>query len=242
MMAKQPLPLKLVPLGLAAVTLSFPIQIMVLYGHSIFEFSAIWAKLTWLNLLIMFFNLTNGWLIFRASTLVVVSTPLLITTVFINNWVVAHSGIDFSMTQTIVASLGFLTLHLPLLTPSCKLVLLNPRQRWWLTAERKAIAIPVAVKPHRGSEFTATTFNLSKTGMFIPFETQVFRESSKDSLLPGKRVTLRLTLDQLWSIRCEGHVVRTALAQGNYPSGIGVQFSAMSYPHRRRLSQFLVAA
>ena len=239
MMFKQPMALIIVPVGLIGIALSFPLQIMSLYGHTFSEGAAILAKITWLNWLTMSFCLVNALLIFRGSAHVKWSLPLMFMVVIFNNLVVSYVGTDFSFGETLLASLGFLLFHSLLLTPDARRVLVNSKKQWWKNAKRISIALPVAVKPHYGSEFTATTFNLSQTGLFIPFDSQVFKEAQASTLRPGKKITLRLTLDQLRSIRCEGQVVRTTLAQGEYPSGIGLQFSEMKWVDRRRLTHFL---
>ncbi len=245
---RRPWPLVVVPVALVGIALGLPIQIMMIYEYSLWDVSGILSKLTWLNWVCIALILANAYLLYEAHRLVHWTVPISIIVITLNNWFVAHSGVDFSMLETALSSLGYLTLHGLLLGPGTLKVLNDQKMCWWKTAKRSQVSLPVSVLPHLGDEIETSTFDLSATGLYIPYESErengavpksIVKATKEVRILPGSLVTLRITLDQLRSIRCEGKVVRAALASGIYPAGLGIEFSKMPHSDRRRLASFL---
>ena len=153
---------------LIAVALSFPLQVMVIYGHGFSEWFSVLAKLTLINWMVITCAVFNGILVFRAAPVLKYTLPLMICLMAVNNWIVGTWHVDFSKTQTLFASAGFLVAHGVLLQKPIIALFLHPEKRWWLRAPRKQVEIQAFVSPFNGSAFKAKTFDLSENGVFIP--------------------------------------------------------------------------
>lgn len=234
-MSKRPYSLILLSFFLICIAIGFPLQIMFIYGHSISELGTIYDKLTWLNLLCMFFCLLNAYFLFEGMKIVHWTIPISLVIVTFNNFTVSRIGVDFTHSQTMVASLSFLMLYSLLFEPKAKAVLTGSLKKWWKNPPRYKLHLPISILPHCGIPFDSKTHDLSYGGFFIPYD----QSENSQKLLPGKKISIKLALDQLTNIRCEGHVVRVALAAGTYPSGMGVKFDNMNFSDRRLLKKYL---
>ncbi len=239
----KPMSLKILTVFFLAITISMPIQIMVLYQHSIFELSAALAKLTPLNWMVMVTSMVAAWLSFSVSPLSWVVIPFLCILVVQNNWLVAEIGTDYSAFQAGLASGLFLICSVsPLLLPQNRLIFGNPKLRWWLTPSRKKITLPVSMNLSkiRGNSYTelkSRTFDISETGAFVMFENF---ENSKTLPEVGSRFTVVLGKNP---IRCEVEVVRVNVynqdeeQRPNYPTGIGVKFKNLNASDRHKIKE-----
>lgn len=212
------------------IALSIPLQAMVIYGHEWRELSTALAKLTELNWLVVGGLIVGAGLLWQASPHTRWFVPLVIVLVAINNSVVGYYATDFTPTMTLLATLGFALMNLPLLHPDSLNVFLHPERRWWIRAERHRLAIPVAIEGTRLASLRAETFDLSETGAFIP---QV------RNIGVGDWITVRMTFGAFTQIRCQGRVVRRTEARGIYPAGVGIQFEGVSWRQRRELRKCL---
>jgi hypothetical protein len=241
-MEKRPLPLTILGTTLCGIAISFPIQIIFLYGYQPTEWRAILSNLSLSNQLVMILLVTSAIAIFRASRLLMILTPLTIAAVFWNNWVVGSYGFDFSLTTTLSMSSLFSLSHLLLLTPSSRELLKNPEKRWWLTEKRINHRVPVLINPLNGPTFTTQTFNISRSGAFIAFMKPATLDSIgsfPSEIKAGQDLSVRLKLGDFFDIRCGAHVVRSSKATGDYPAGIGIQFDALSSKDKRTLKAYL---
>lgn len=229
-MRRRPRVMLYLSLLFGALALAIPLQAMVIYGHDWHELSTALAKLTELNWLVVGSLLCGAVLLWQASPHIRWFVPLVIGLVAINNFVVGYYATDFSATLTLLATLGFALMNLPLLHPDSINVFLHPERRWWMRAERHRLAIPVAIEGTRLASLRAETYDLSETGAFIP---QV------RNIGVGDWITVRMTFGALTQIRCQGRVVRRTEARGIYPAGVGIRFEGVSWRQRRELRKCL---
>lgn len=247
-MMTRPKTLDLFGLFLVGVAISFPIQIMVIYGHGPTEWFAVAEKLTFLNWLVMASALLNALLVWRASPALKYTVPLMIGLVAGNNWIVAHWHVDYSPTQAWTASLLFVGLHGVLFRKPILHLIVHPEKRWWLRPPRKIVEVSAYVSPFNGTAFKAKTFDISENGAFIPFSTDEILKGTKGDQRRARnkkigvddRVTLCLTLG-LAQIRCDARIVRTTDAKGIYPAGIGLTFDKLPRQQRRELRRYIEA-
>jgi len=231
-MLVRPKILEFFSIFLIAVAVSFPIQIMMIYGHGPMELPQVFAKLTVLNWIVMFAALTNAALVYRAAPALKYTVPLMIVFVAINNWIIGKWHVDYSQTQAMTASGFFILAHGPLFKKSIFGLINHPEKRWWLRPMRKKTQVSAYVSPFNGLAFKAKTFDLSETGAFIPM--------SSDSLPAhvDDRVNLCLTLG-LAQIRCSARIVRSTSAKGNYPAGIALNFDKLPWTEKRELRRYI---
>lgn len=226
-MQRRPIVLRFLSLALLGVAVAMPAQIMLIYGHDFNEFSAVLSKLTIFNWLVIFGCVACAYAVNRASPHSAKAMGLLTLVVAANNFFVGYYAVDYSPWTALVSAVGFSALNLPLYRPDVRQLLKHPRMRWWLNSRRYRMAVPVVIGCSRRSPVRAETFDLSETGVFIPFK--------ETHLRPGDQLSLRLTFGTFSQMRCEGKVVRRTESRGNYPAGVGVEFTDVGWRLKRQL-------
>lgn len=218
-MPNKPKFIKFMSIVFALLAISFPVQIMFMFGYMPWEFVSIATKLTPLNYILIGFFFYASYLTYKTNKLVFIMLPFLNFFVFLNNFVVAEYGQVFTHAQTIVASTAFLLVTLSFYQKDIYNVYNDLKFRWWLTSPRFKEQMPVIIS-YQGEDFRCTTFDISRTGMFIKTDDlyKVFKiENNKDieiKFIVGKK-----------SIILQAQVVRKSIAKGQYPAGIGVHFN-----------------
>jgi hypothetical protein len=240
---------------LCLVAVSFPVQIMILYGHSPSEGGAIAAKLAPLNWAVIVFAPLTAWLAFRASAWLMAALPVLVAVVIYNNWLVGQIGADYSPLMTLLGSVAFIATIGATLTRDSLRVLLSPRSRWWLTPTRHKLELPVRLKflSRAGlkkapvsvdayNEFYIRTYDLSEGG--AEQEAKAFRafQAILKNLAVGTQCYVCLPLKDVSFIQCRAEVVRNTNGRGAYPAGVGLRFLGLSWNERRRLQHYLDGA
>jgi hypothetical protein len=245
---------------LIGLAVSFPVQIMFLYGHSPLEFMAVASKISLLNWVSIACLVWTAVLLMRASPLVKYSIPVTIVAVTANNWVVGQMEMDYSPVTASLATLGFISVHVVLCRETIVDLLTHPEKRWWLRPSRHKVEVQAYVSPLNGVAFKAKTFEISESGVFIPMDDSLIsaaiempevakkekdgtknRLKEKVKITPLKvndRITLCLTFG-LSQIRCDALVVRRTDARGLYPEGVGLRFEGISRSQRRDLKRYL---
>ncbi len=215
--------------------LSFPVQVMWLYGHGFSETGAIFTKLTTLNWLVLSGLLVGSYLYLQASRWIVYFAPVFLTIVFYNNYQVGVFAQDFSMLQTSLATLGASLLFVPLLMPSSQVILKDPKRRWWRRSKRYHAEVAATLNPFVGEMIQARTYDISQTGTFLVLD------GGADQPCPkvGDTVRLSFNINGMKRIRCEAVVVRIAEPQGNYPRGIGLRFLEFEKMHQKSFEKLL---
>lgn len=235
-MRRRPKLLLLIALGFLGIVISFPIQVSLLYGHGFAEVTTALSKISLLNYLVAFALMANIPLILRASQWLWASLPMTILLVTWNNWVVAATGQDFSMATTWLATGSFVALACFVFLPPVWSLLREPQKRWWLQAPRKEVSLPMVLEPVRGTSIQTQTFDLSRTGAFVPFEAL---DKQSHPVRLGDVITVKFNLGSLSRISCHARVVRKAVSTGHYPAGIGLQFMEMKRGHERLLRDYV---
>ena len=229
-MRHRPRGLTFVAVAFVAVALAMPLQVTFIYGHDFSEWTAIFAKLTWLNWCVCAGLFGGAALLWRASPYVLWSLPALFVLVAVNNSVVIYYSTDYAAWLVVVATLGFAALNLPLLDPDVMSILHRPERRWWLSADRVRMSLPVAIEGTRLAPIKGETFNVSATGICVPHVNAVG---------VGDWITVRMTFGAFTQFRCQGRVVRRSDAKGEYPDGIGIEFVAVPWRQKRELRRHL---
>ena len=241
-MKNRPRSLVLLSGVLLAIAASFPAQIMLLHGHSPLEAGEILAQLAPFNWAVIAVSLVFAVLAFRASRATIYAAPLFVAVTSWNNWLVCELQPGASLAGTGAASLlAALAAFGPLAVPSVRRVLRNPRLRWWRTPSRKRVALTAKVRPVKGGEVSAVTFDLSESGAFIATEHASWDRLRQGShaLEVGAHCSLKLDLDSYRALHCIAKVIRHTEARGNYPGGFALHFEGLSTEDRRVLGRFL---
>ncbi len=220
--------------ALVLIALSFPLQVMVLYGHHWSEWGAVFNKFTFLNWLVIGSLLLGAYFYYQASRAIVLIAPVLLVLVAVNNYLVGQFAGDFSLLQTSLGTIGCGLLFAPLALPSSVLVLKDPRRRWWLRSKRLHKRVPATLNPFVGDMIQSHTFDVSQTGAFICLQ-------DLQSVLPkvGDTVRVSFNVSTMKKIRCEAVVVRISEAKGHYPRGIGLRFTEIHKAHERSFENLL---
>lgn len=233
----RPMTLTLMSLMYWGIAISFPLQIMWLYGYTPSEVEGVVSKLTILNWAVMAAATLTGMWIAQASPLALKAAPIVIALVAINNYIVGSYAIDYSFETSALATILFAFAHVPLFLPRMRLVLNNPTQQWWRTASRQKIRLPILVGAAKHPQLLTETFDLSETGLFIPLTEKV--RTRGQAFNPAEKLRLNFNLGALSQITCEGVVVRKQGPRGQYPAGFGIQFTKMPVHQRRALRRYL---
>jgi hypothetical protein len=236
-MRKRPKTLVAFALFLVMVGLSFPIQVMMIYGHSPLEMESIFSKISSLNILVMALCFVSAITVYGAMTAAKVCVPMLLVAVGFNNGYVGSVGEDYSLVQTFAATVAFFAVHLNLLRSDILLLINEPEKRWWLTSPRKKVDLPMTLTAFKEqSIIRSRTFDLSERGTFIPFNQTL---DPLTGLKVEDMLQICLNLGPLTPLRCEAKVVRIEEAKGLYPAGIGLEFTRMDFEEARRLKKYI---
>jgi PilZ domain len=242
-MNKRPIALTILSWFLVGVALSFPIQIMILFEHTEFnEIGEVFSKLTWLNILVMSIALTNAGLAYYAHPWLKQMSLIGFGVVTLNNIWVGYTGLNYSMTTSILSLLGYMGVHSMMLLPSVKTLLSSQTHRWWLTPQRYTLLLPIEVHPWKGQHFSTSTFDISENGAYMisdPSQGAWKQLNYSEPLKPGAELNIRFRIGTLNTIRCAAKVVRVGQANGKYPEGMGIQFKGLSRYQKQRIKSWL---
>lgn len=234
-MKKKPLLFSIVPLILIGICASFYFQTAFVLDANLTDYKLILTKLTFYNWLTIFFAIVSGIAILRSSHWSKFFIPMTIAIVFLNNYLVATYTNNFTKTQILLAAILFALLFTPLYTPKMRRVLFDRNMQWWKNAFRKKNKIPVSMRTDSGSYIQCQSHDVSKTGLFLRFDSESW------SLLPKKdeKVQLVLTLNPNVNIPCSATVVRLVESKGFYPRGMGLQIKEIKSMDQKILDSFL---
>lgn len=232
-MKTRPISLTVFAFFLVLVAATMPLQIMWLYQHNLSEWSLVLHKLSTLNILVIGLCLANSYLAWIGDPWLKYTVPIQLGAVTINNIFVSQIGNDFTTLETTLATIMFTAVHAVLLFTQASMVLGHPELRWWLIPERKKLVLPVNLKNNHGVTLLRS-FDISKTGMFLtPLSGS---ESPLWKFAPGTVVDITISSGLEGEIHLEAEVVRNCYdPKGNYPKGIGLQFSKSNLFERFKL-------
>ncbi|MEW6055513.1 MAG: PilZ domain-containing protein [Bdellovibrionota bacterium] len=243
----RPKRLTLVALFLLGIGLSFPVQIMLLYGHTPLEIPAIAAKFPPLNWLVMCLSVMSAFLVYRASPWMIAAIPVLTTAVLHNNWLVAEIGSDYPPFLVGTATGVFLLMMGMLMSKEIRALIVNPHLRWWYTPRRFRTELPVRLRvlgknpfqltARSQREFSTATYDLSEQGVFVlPPEDM---QAELANLNEGAVCSIKVSFQKFRVLECQAQVVRISQGHGGYPPGFGLRFLGMSAQKKRLLHEYL---
>lgn len=239
-MKKRPTLFNFYTLFFLSVAVSFPMQIMAIYGHSGSEASMIISKMSFLNWTVVGVCLLNAGLSYFGHWFLKLSLPISFFVVALNNFFVSKLANDFSPLATTLATLAFGLTSSYLFISKAKEVLNDQNKRWWLAPIRLKRTLPVWVQGPLGSPLLSKAFDISKSGAFLSHPS--LAEMGEDLTKPineGDQISLTLGLSGQKEFSCEAEVVRLCAPRGNYPGGIGIRFKQMSMANKWILDQIL---
>ncbi len=212
-MKNKPIGYNIFSVIFAIISISLPIQVAMLYGHSFSEFVMIYHKLNFLNLMVMAITMVNAILSFRVSMHLIWTLPLSVALISVNNSIVFLNGNDFAK-STIILSTAAYSLFI-LVTMKSKLFSLIETQdtHWWKVPTRYKKSIPVKLKLRDKELHLGSSYDLSQTGAFLQMRVGRFLYEK------GDVINVRIG-----NFRTKAKVVRLCKEQGTYPEGIGLQF------------------
>lgn len=239
-MKTKPFIFNILTVFFVGVALGVPIQIMMIYGHGPGELGMVWKKLTPFNLSVISACLVNAWYCYKSHPYLLVSVPVSIVIVGLNNWLVSRLGTDFNEQATLSATMGFAIASGSFIFTRALDAVNEPQLRWWQVPRRVEINLPVWIKWNGiDRPCLASTFDLSKTGVFISSLTDGVIATSSE-LAPGSIIDVEIGTDGENCIQCQATVIRKEFKKhGHYPSGMGIQFKAMGLFDRFRLYRML---
>lgn len=238
-MKYRPKSLILLSFILVCVGMSIPLQVAMLYEHTWSELGDIWNKLTYLNQAVMALCFLNAYFVFEGSRYAVHTTALLIPITVWNNYWVGLVATDYTMQTTMIGSAFFVLAHGLMLIPKARAVLTNPNNRWWRTAIRRKVEIPMMVSPWLHKEaFSTATFDISETGAFLRLNSNG-TSRIPDLLKPNDQIEIRFNIAGYYQVRCSAKVVRIEKGKGSYPPGMGIQFAEMATQDQKLLRRFV---
>lgn len=220
----------------ALIALSFPLQILFLYEHSLSEMPQALSKLTLLNWTVITGLAVGSILIYRGSTKMVPAAIAISILVLANNLMVGTFGEDFNLWQTLSASVLFGSLHFSFRHHQVQTLLQQPELRWWRTAYRQKLRIPVTLRTKNYHHLNFETFDISDSGIFIAVSPGMV--ASLKGLKIDEIGLLNMKFDTLTQIRCNARIARISDGAGNYPAGIGIEFVDLSAKDRKRIHRF----
>ena len=216
--------------------LGFPLQIFFINEHEWTELIPVFSELTLLNWFVMGALAAQIPLILRGSRFLSITVPLTGLLIAFNNWIVARVGFDYSMTQTVFATLGFTATQTLWFHPSIRILFVNPASRWWMTRVREQMQIPIQIWTTNGMPIVTSVYDISPGGVFVHFSIESLKQCG---IKVGDPIRLRLRLGSVYRLTAQARVVRFAKAQGKYPEGIGLKFVAMTRQDQMILERFL---
>lgn len=218
-MKTKPLFVPFMSLILILISISFPIQIAIIFDYNIFEFKAIFSKLTPLNYIVMTLLAYTSFLTYKMNPKVFILLPFLNLFVFINNFVVSEYGQLYGHTQTFAVSTVFLFFTLTYYRKDIYKVYHDLKFRYWLTTPRFKRNLPLEIYID-GKMIKSETFDISLTGLFIKADpsNQLF------DLKTHQDINI-VIIDKKKKIKLSAYIMRKCIAQGHYPAGIGVKIN-----------------
>jgi hypothetical protein len=218
-MKTKPISLSIYALIFLGIALSIPIQIMMLYEHSISEISLIISKMTPMNWAVVASTLMLSVGCFRASSSTWFLLPISVALIFINNLLVGQYAVDYSPFQASLASLLFMGLSLSFLATKGQDAISSPHLKWWMIPTRHRIALAIRMVSPDGVDNVVRSFDISSNGLFLAKSS----EKNSDELPLGKEVDICIGDKNGPTLKAQ--VVRLSKeTRGGYPPGVGLTF------------------
>ncbi len=228
-MKEKPIIFPLLALFFLGVTVSIPLQIALLYEHDLFSlahWSSIMMKVTPLNYAVMAIGLINAVLSFRVSPALKFFIPIGVFLTATNNLFVSLWGTDYSHLQASAATFGYLFVSYSYIFTKAQLALKDPKVQWWKIPTRYKQNFPVWIESRGKRKVLTTTYDISQTGTFLSAMNH-YTNNLMNELHIGEHINLYISTHR-GDLKVQGTVVRKEFhSRGNYPQGMGIQFSSL---------------
>jgi len=239
-MRKKPNLAYFVGAGFFILALGFPAQVALYYGHELAEWNFVLAKLSPFNWVVMLLSLVNAVLAWRMSPSLKWGVPLQMLLVAWNNGIVGLSGLNSSLLVTQSATLAFMAASSIFLLEPYRGVIQNPNRRWWRTAARVRMSLPLLAHSPLGLSIKAHCYDLSEGGLFVRLAEDLVGSAAEGALEPGRVLDIRLQINHIQVLNLRAKIVRNVKSpRGFYPSGLGLEFLSLSQYQKKLLSQLV---
>ena len=170
-MKTKPYFLKLIPYALLAMSIGYPVQVVILYGLSIFKIKYAFMLLTPLDTISMVLLMISSVFAFFMDRKIYGVIPVAASCIFINNIIVATTSRFYGPVEAGFATLLFIAILAPLYLESNEKLMYDKSMRWWKPAKRVMSASSIRIVTTRKGIF-AKTLDISKSGLFIRISDQ----------------------------------------------------------------------
>lgn len=222
-MEKKPMIFNFLSLLFLSIALGIPLQIMALYQHDLSSFLLIMSKITDLNWIMISFSIVISIGLYKVNKYVLFVMPILIISVFINNYFVSKLGFDFSQNETLLASILFLIPAVYIYKLDILDCLLAPQAHWWKRGPRRNIELNASIEGLGISMKHLKTFDISNTGAFILLSESEIKELSKFENRGKLKLNFSLSNNEV--LYLDASLIRAGANKGHYPAGVGVRFN-----------------
>jgi hypothetical protein len=220
---KKPLWIKLLSLFLWINAIGMPLQVMVIFGHPPTEFTAIWAKLTLQNKVVMAMSPVAAYGLQRVTRWGWFAIMSFITVALFNNIILLQFPTPIPKYMVFLATLVLAGAGSWFLRPSVVSFFQNVHVHWWKPAPRYSSSLPVELEIGDDGRLTSTAYNISKTGIFVA--------TPKISMKTGDIVNVKIGFERK-IIRGLASVVRYGKGSSSYPEGFGLRFLKLTIADR----------
>lgn len=232
-MKKRPTILVVMGVLLAGMALAAPLHIIILDGLGFSEMHMVFARFTAFQWLVFLLASTAAFLVVQASQWVRVVLPAL-TMIVLGHHFANWQHHEASIINMSLATVGFLALNVPLLHPNIFTLMNHPERRWWRSAPRKVVELPIFLGGCLKGTVRSKTYEISESGAYVVFPPGPMPHFQIDEV-----VSVCLTIGVLKQIRCTGRVVRIEEPIGRYPRGLAVEFDSLDWESKRDLRRFV---
>lgn len=110
---------------------------------------------------------------------------------------------------------------------------------------RKKIPLPVSISSRLNQNFTTFCYDISLSGFFVSTKDIQMSLDAQGlkwediKIHSGNEVDIKIQIGTFRFIKCSAKIVRIQEAKGNYPSGVGFQFSDMNFQDRSWLRKLM---
>jgi hypothetical protein len=220
---KKPLWVVLLAVALWLNTAGMPVQVMFWFGHGPTEWAAILAKLTLQNKIVMALSPVAALGVQQVAPWGRWATLVFLAAAVANNLILLRFSTPVPRFLVVASILIVTGTALWLLRPAAARLFRCHELHWWKPAPRRVTSIPVAVENGQGARLDTRTFNISRSGLFVP--------SPAGAMSLGDRVRVCLRFEAR-VLRGWVSVVRYTGACSTHPEGFGLQFSCLALADR----------
>ncbi|OUR97088.1 hypothetical protein A9Q84_12210 [Halobacteriovorax marinus] len=238
-MKKRPMIFSLIAVFLIGIIVSIPTQILLLSEVTAINWHILLNQISVFNWLVIFFSTISAIYIFFGNRNFLFALPILLASIFINNYFVYLYARDIHWLAPVMASITATIAYLLLINnKNLKYITQNQDKRWWLIPKRQKRTLPIWIMIGDDKCLLARTHDLSTSGAFVSSIAGV-QSFIEKKLNIGEKVKILIGDREHVEFQCQAQIIRKTEACGEYPSGIGLHFNKVSLRERFALSKLL---